>query len=224
MRKVLGKQVYETLQEILHPEHTAIVVVDMQNDLVSLDRPAAKRGAPPPASRQAIGPLQLLLEAGRQAKVPIVYILYTMENNYTSTSPAWIDYSERTSPRTGRAKSGNLEVGFEGTWGQQVVPELAPQSGDFIVRKHRLGGFWGTELNQVLRSNNIETTLITGTATAGCVLDTAIGASAYDYYTVIASDCVAGSADLQESGMTLLEDRYDCILSKEIIGLWSGTV
>jgi ureidoacrylate peracid hydrolase len=224
MRTVLGKHVYEALPEVLLPDHTAIIVVDMQNDLVSIDRPAAKRGAPPPASRQAIGPLQLLLESGRQAKVPIVYIVYTMDTSYASTSPAWIDYSGRISPRTGRTKSGNLEVGLEGTWGQQVIPELAPQAGDFIVRKHRLGGFWGTELDQVLRSNNIETTLITGTATAGCVLDTAIGASAYDYYTVIASDCVAGSMDLQQSGMTLLEDRYDCILSEEIIKLWAGTL
>ena len=46
MREVLGKQVYSTLEEVVDPAHTALIVVDMQNDLVSLDRPSAKPGSP----------------------------------------------------------------------------------------------------------------------------------------------------------------------------------
>jgi nicotinamidase-related amidase len=220
MREAFGKQVFSSLGELVHPSHTAVIVVDMQNDLISLDRPAAERGAPPPACRAIIPALQQLLSAARGASVAVVYVLYTVEESRTSASPAWIDYSLRTSPVTGRNKSSNLEVCFEGTWGQQVVPELAPHASDFIVKKSKLGAFWATDLDQVLRSSGIQTVVITGIATAGCVADTAIGAAACDYYTVYASDCVGGSPELQEVGLALLADRYDDVPSDKLIELW----
>jgi nicotinamidase-related amidase len=223
MREVLGKQVYSTLEEVVDPAHTALIVVDMQNDLVSLDRLSAKPGSPPPSSRRIIPSLQNLIAAGRSAGVRIVYIMVTNDVNRASAAPAWIYYSERESPTHGTFAS-NLKVCVEGTWGQQIIPELEPQSGDFIVEKRRLGGFWKTELDMVLRSNGIESVVVTGTATSGCVYDTAMGAFVYDYYTVIAPDCISGGDGfLHELGMALMLDRFDGPSSEEVITAWAAT-
>ena len=222
MREALGKQVYSTLEEIVGPAHTAIIVVDMQNDLVSMDRPSAKPGAPPPSSRRIISALQNLIAAGREAGVRIVHIMFANDENYAGAAPAWIYYSERESPTHGTFAS-NLKVCFDGTWGQQIIPELAPQPGDFVVKKRRLGGFWKTDLDLVLRSNGIESVVVTGTATSGCVYDTAMGAFAHDYYTVIAPDCIAGGDGfLHEMGMALMLDRFDGPSSEEVITAWAA--
>ena len=222
MKEVLGKQVYSTLEEVVDPAHTALIIVDMQNDLVSLERPSAKPGSPPPSARRIISSLQNLIVAGRSAGVRIVYIMFANDVNHASAAPAWIYYSERESPTHGTFAS-NLTLCVEGTWGQQIIPELEPQPGDFIVEKRRLGGFWKTELDMVLRSNGIESVVVTGTATSGCVYDTAMGAFAHDYYTVIAPDCISGGDGfLHELGMALMVDRFDGPSSEEVITAWAA--
>ena len=222
MKEVLGRPMYTSLEEVVDPAHTALIIVDMQNDLVSLERPSAQPGSPPPSARRIIPPLQTLIAAGREAGVRIVYIMFANDVNRASASPAWIYYSERESPTHGTFAS-NLTVCVEGTWGQQIIPELEPQPGDFIVEKRRLGGFWKTELDMVLRANGIESVVVTGTATSGCVYDTAMGAFAHDYYTVIAPDCISGGDGfLHELGMALMLDRFDGPSSEEVITAWAA--
>ena len=145
-----------------------------------------------------------------------------MESNYASLSPAWIYHSTRQEPRD-NSRRVNLEACMEGSWGAEIIPELSPQPQDFVVRKHRLSGFSKTRLDQILRSNHIQSVIVTGTATGGCVQDTAVDASThFDYYTVIAEDCVTQN-DLSGhvQAMAFLKRRFDIISTDELIGLWS---
>ena len=92
-----------------------------------------------------------------------------------------------------------------------------------MVQKHRLSGFSKTRLDQVLRANGVQSVVVTGTATGGCVQDTAVGASThFDYYTVIARDCVAqNDAPGHELAMGFLERRFDLSDSDEILAVWA---
>ena len=110
----------------------------------------------------------------------IVYIQYTMDTGHALATPAWVHQGGVLEYMGERKRSYRVEMEacFEGTWGWEVIPELAPEPGDVCVRKNNMGGFWGTNLDKVLRGNGIDTVVITGTATHGCVLDTAVGARA----------------------------------------------
>jgi nicotinamidase-related amidase len=220
MRNVFGKLVYDTLEEKLDPTHTAIIVVDMQNDLC---KPRGRSNSPQgPSPNMAIVPaLSNLLRIGRQSGVKLVYIAYAMDPSGASAAPAWIYYCQRKK-REGKSYAMNLEVCLEGTWGQEIIEELSPQPGDIVVTKNRLGGFWNTNLDQTLRANRIKTVVITGTATSGCVLDTAVGAAAHDYYTICASDSIAGG-ESHELGMLHLEDRFDSLSTEEFAEIWKTT-
>ena len=91
-------------------------------------------------------------------------------------------------------------------WGAETVEEIAPQPGDVVVKKHRVSGFIHTSLDQVLRSNGIQSVVVTGTATSGCVLGTALDAQ--------------GAAARNAVGIALMNEGCDMPTSGEIIELW----
>ena len=59
------------------------------------------------------------------------------------------------------------------------------------MKKYRSSGFWGTNLDMLLRSNGIKSIVVTGCTTEGCVESTASDALFNGYYVVLTEDCVA---------------------------------
>ena len=103
------------------------------------------------------------------------------------------------------------------------MPELAPADGDVVVKKYRSSGFWGTNLDMLLRSNGIESVVITGCTTEGCVESTARDALFNDYYVVIVEDCVASDDRAQhEASLLLMRHRFDMAGSEEMLRVWSA--
>jgi ureidoacrylate peracid hydrolase len=56
-----------------------------------------------------------------------------------------------------------------GTWGTEVLPQLAPEEGDLVVAKHHYSGFFETELHAILRERGIDSLVFTGCTTSVCV-------------------------------------------------------
>ena len=111
----------------------------------------------------------------------------------------------------------------EGSSGQELIPELQPKDGELLVKKYRSSGFWGTNLDLLLRSNLIKTVLICGCTTEGCVESTARDALFNDYYVVIAEDCVASDDRAQhDASMLLMRHRFDVAGSDAIIRTWDS--
>jgi len=79
---------------------------------------------------------------------------------------------------------------FEGDSGR-IHPRLGPQPGDIVVTKHRVSAFHGTDLQVVLRAQEIDTLVLLGIATSGVVLSTLLEASDADYRAVVIRDCCA---------------------------------
>jgi nicotinamidase-related amidase len=91
---------------------------------------------------------------------------------------------------------------FQGSSGA-IHPALGPEPADIIVTKHRVSAFVGTDLEMLLRANQIETIILFGIATSGVVLSTLLQASDADYRLVVIADCCADrDVELQR---TLLE-------------------
>jgi nicotinamidase-related amidase len=109
----------------------------------------------------------------------------------------------------------------EGTWGHQIVDELKPQPHDLVVKKHRSSAFVDTELDLLLRSNSVQTVLITGVVTEGCVESTARDASFKDYIVVLLEDCIgSGNPRLHSASLEVMRARFDVYTSQHIIPNW----
>ena len=214
-----GKEMLTTLEELILPHHTALIVVDVQNDFCSpggcFDRLESSNME---MMQPCIDHLVELLEAARRARTMIAYIQATNHPNYIFKSAPSLAYiTESLNP-------DSPQICIDGGWGHQIVDKLKPLPDEFNIRKHRHSSFAGTELDMLLRSNGIKTVIVTGVATERCVLAIVCGAIAHDYYVVVPEDCVASvSIEMHKatllviSGNLLKEGVTD---STQIINAW----
>ena len=168
--------VRSSLADKCSPSVAALVIVDMVNDFVHPRGLTATRGGRSVAAgRAAIEPIRILAAAGRAAAVPVVHVQHSTLRGDASHSGPWVDARRR-------ASYSALDICLDGTWGQQVVDELAPEDGDIVVKKHRYSGFARTELDRVLGERGRETIVVCGVSTNVCVESTARQGFDLDYY------------------------------------------
>jgi ureidoacrylate peracid hydrolase len=97
-----------------------------------------------------------------------------------------------------------------------IVPELTPQSSDMVVTKKRFSGFWGTNLNEVLKARNIELLIFTGGTTTVCVESTLRDAMFVEYNSLALSDCTADiDRELHESALARIELFFGWVCRSE---------
>ena len=221
MIEVNGKEVYTDLAEIVDPRHTALVLVDMQRDFVAPDGLFGTLGIDLSMYDETLPRLAGLLAAARHHGVAVIHVQNTALAEGRSDSPAQVRFNLRMHAAARRG-GPPLTYTVPGTPGHEFVRELAPERSEPVVRKYRSSGFWGTNLDLVLRSNGIKTVVVTGCTTEGCVESTARDAMFCDYYVVVAADCV-GSDDREQhdASMLLMRHRFDLAASDEIMDLWS---
>lgn len=76
----------------------------------------------------------------------------------------------------------------------QIVPELAPAAGELIIRKRQASAFFGSELAGWLAMRRVDTVLVAGCTTSGCVRATVVDACSHNLRTVVVTDCVGDRA------------------------------
>ncbi len=76
----------------------------------------------------------------------------------------------------------------------QIVPEVAPLPGELIVRKRQASGFFATGLADWLASRRVDTVLVAGCTTSGCVRATVVDACSHNFRTIVLTDCVGDRA------------------------------
>ena len=80
---------------------------------------------------------------------------------------------------------------LRGSWGWQIVDELAPQAGERVIQKLRYDGFFGTPLDHELRMKDIKTVIVCGTVANICVLHTAGSAALRGYKVILPVDAIS---------------------------------
>jgi len=119
-----------------------------------------------------------VLGHARRAGLKVIYIVVNFRPGYPEISPRNANFSAVR-------QSGRFIAGA----GTEVHPAVAPQPGDITVIKHRVGAFPGTDLDMILRANDIETIVMFGIATSGVVLSTLRHAADADYRLIVLKDC-----------------------------------
>ena len=222
MITIEGKQVLTELDELVDPAHTALVVVDMQRDFVEPDGLFARLGIDVSMYAGARPRMAALLATARAAGVLVVHLQNTALPGRRSDSPAQLRFNLRMH-RAARLTGPPLRYTVPGTPGHELVPDLAAAPDELVVRKYRSSGFWGTNLDLLLRSNGIRTVVMSGCTTEGCVDSTARDAMFSDYYVVVAEDAVASDdRDQHEAALLLMRHRFDLATVDQVAAVWDA--
>jgi nicotinamidase-related amidase len=162
-----------------------------------------------------------LLGDARRGGVPVIHVQNTALPGRMSDSPAQIRFNLRMHGQA-RRDGPPLTYTLPGTPGHEFVDEARPEPGELVVRKYRSSAFWGTNLPLLLRSNGIETVVIAGCTTEGCVESTARDALFSDHYVVIAEDCVGSDDRAQhDASLLLMRHRFDLATAGQLAAAWA---
>src|SRR5438309_8601695 len=163
----------------IDPKSAAMIVQDLQNDVIIEGGAFADSGAPAHATAQnVVENVQGLAAAARSAGVPVIHVWYIVE--------AGAPGLKQNAPLFEGVKGANALV--RGTWGAAPADGLEPREGDFVVEKMRMNGFYDTKLDTLLRGFGTETLIITGAWTNMSIEHTARHAADAGYEIVVASD------------------------------------
>ncbi len=193
------------LKDKLEPAHTALIVIDVQNDFCSPDGMMAAEGHPLGVVQAMAGRIPGTIAMAREAGVLVIFVrnVYSTATNHY-LSDAWLEQATRR-----RAGSYTTrEVCAEGSFGWEFYQTIAPQPDDPIVTKHRFNAFHNTDLEVILRAKGIRTVALCGVASNVCVETTAREAFIRDYYVVFSSDGTATYDDASHEATLRTIDRF----------------
>lgn len=158
----------------------ALIVIDMEN--YATDRKCPLYGGP--IVMRALRNIGRLLPYVRRKGIPVFYTRIAWEGSY-----------EREMGVMGR-KLPELESVRLGSEWAEIDKRVDPQEGDTVIIKKRFSAFFGTNLLGMLVSGGIDTLILTGHSTSGCVRSTAIDATSLGFRVVVPEECVGDRADL----------------------------
>ncbi|MFT3852878.1 MAG: isochorismatase family cysteine hydrolase [Ilumatobacteraceae bacterium] len=172
---------------------TAVVIVDMQNDFCHPDGWLASIGVDVTPARQPIAPLAAALPALRTAGALIVWLNWGTRPDRANLPPGVLHVYDPDGIGVGIGSTAptGAPVLERGSWGAALVDELTVEPGDVAVDKHRMSGFWDTELDSVLRTRDVATVVLAGVNADQCVLATLIDAACAGYDVVMTTDASA---------------------------------
>jgi ureidoacrylate peracid hydrolase len=209
-----------TLSEKVRASHTALIVIDMQNDFCASDGFVAKGGRDVSHVQQMAKRLPALIEHARGAGVLVVFVrcAYSTDDN-CYLSDVWLEQAAR---RQGGGYT-LTPVCQDGTSGGEYYGCIRPAAGDIVVTKHRYSTFHGTDLDMILRSHGVRTVVLTGVSTHVCVETAAREAFVRDYYTVVVGDGSAAYSQQEHETALKLVDRFfgEVTSIDDIRPLWS---
>jgi maleamate amidohydrolase len=160
-------------------EKPAIIVVDMVRAFVENRQPFGFGRTGAPCARA----IRRLLDVARPLKVPVFYTTIGISSRE-------IEYLVPEGSRKPKAFR-NLD-----RESNEIVEELAPRAGEIVLEKTGPSGFFATPLTALLNRIRVDTLIVTGMVTSGCVRATAVDAFAYEFGAIVPVECVADRSQI----------------------------
>ncbi|MBA2715141.1 MAG: isochorismatase family protein [Rubrobacteraceae bacterium] len=151
-----------------------------------------------------ISEIQKLLGAARQAEIPIVFTTVAYRESDKLTAAAFID------------KVPALLTLEAGTRWAEIDPRIAPEKTEPVLNKLFASGFFGTGLSSLLTAAGVDTLIITGASTSGCVRATAVDALQYGFRPVVPREAVGDrNEQAHEANLYDVDAKYGDVVSVE---------
>jgi gluconolactonase len=168
----------ETLK--LDPKRTAMLIQDLQNDVMIEGGAFADSGAPEHAKEQnVVENVKALADAFRKAGGHVIHVWYIVEEGAPGL--------KLNAPLFQGVKDANALV--RGTWGAAPADGLEQQPGDHVVEKMRMSGWQGSRLETLLAGLGVDTIVVTGAWTNMSIEHTARTGADKGFEMVVPEDC-----------------------------------
>jgi gluconolactonase len=164
----------------LDPRRCALIIQDLQNDVIGEGGAFAASGAPAHAKAQnVVENVRRLAQAARARGVIVIHVWFVVEPGapgMTLNAPLFEGVVDN-------------KAMVRGGWGAAPVSGLEPQASDFVVEKMRMSAWEGTRLETILRSAGRDMIIVTGAWTNMSIEHTARTGADKGYFMVVPEDC-----------------------------------
>lgn len=199
----------------LNSKTSALIIQDLQNDVIIGGGAFADSGAPAHAkSQNVVANAARMAAAARAAGTAVIHVHYIVE-------PGAPGLKLNAPLFQGVKESGAL---VRGTWGAAAADGVVPQDGDYVVEKMRMNGFHDTNLETILIGLGVDTIIISGAWTNFSVEHTARHGADAGYRAVVVTDGTSTINDeWQHAGLNFaLENIAERVLTDEIVAALGG--
>ena len=178
-------------------QRCGLILVDFVNGFVDIDQ----LGGPHiEAAAKASVPL---LAAFRAKGLPVAHTRVVFEADGSNFNV----FARRVKP---------LQKLTETAQGSQIVPQLQPVAGEWVIRKQTASAFFNTGLADWLHFQSVDTLVVTGCTTSGCVRATVVDAVQHNFRTVVLSDCVGDRAlGPHDANLFDMRQKYADIMTRD---------
>jgi len=203
---------------------SAVIVIDMQNDFGTEGCMFHRAGIDISMIKRAVGPTGKVLAAARESGIPVIYLKMAFKPDLSDAGPVDSpNYARHQLLGVGsvmQAPDGReSRVLVRDTWNTDVVSELTPEPADVVLYKHRLSGFFETDLDTVLKRLGAKHLIVTGCTTGTCVESTIRDAMFRDYSCVLLEDCTG-----EPIGHDIDRSNHDAsLLSIQVLLGWTSS-
>jgi ureidoacrylate peracid hydrolase len=201
-----------TLAEKADPQHSALLVIDVQNDFVATGGFFDQVGGDVHIlQEQRVPRILRLIDAARQAGMLVIFVR------------AIYDPDVLSGPMRERNARLNMELPrcISGSWGAEFY-QVKPLPGEPVIIKHRYSAMVGTPLLDLLEQRGVRSLLLSGVATDTCVESAGRDAYFSDYYVTLVEDCCGGASE-EDHRLALKRFNRDyglVVNSSDIISVW----
>ena len=184
----------------------AVLIVDAQEHFVGTKEPILDSIRAYPTSvgleaLAAVAQIVKLLEAARRLQVPILYSMSGFERG----EERYDSFSRKRSVQDVTHGVPSIDV--------PIVADIAPRSGEVVIRKRYPSAFFGTPLISFLHAGGIDTLLLAGFTTGGCVRATCVDAMSYNFNVGIVADGCADRLQIaHEASLLDMDMKYGDVL------------
>ncbi len=188
-------------------ERPALLVIDVTVGFVGGRGAGARSNETNPdscgeAGWQAIEQLALLLAGARAAEIPIIYTRGLDPTPDPIGAGRWADKNSRWFAEGRRTDA------------LEIVPEIAPEGEELVLDKARPSAFFGTPLLSLLIDYGVDSLLVCGTTTSGCVRATVLDAFSLNYRVSVVEECTFDRIEASHAvGLLDMDLKYADVVS-----------
>lgn len=196
--------------QLLRRTRSALVIVDGQNRFLFDD------AGRPAATASVLPHMQELLGVARELGFGRCFVkVGDASLGATGDEASWVrrlgDINPMVRSRTSITPS---------EWGYEIAADIKPEYGEAVFTKHRFSAFYETGLELFLRANGVETIVLAGVASYGCLLPSVTDAACRGFFPVVAAEAIAGADPVLHQAATTLMGPEVLLGTSEVVAAW----
>ncbi|MFC7216116.1 isochorismatase family protein [Saliphagus sp. GCM10025334] len=186
-------------EDIGFGDRPAVVVVDLQTAFTDPSCPLGSN------LDTEVAETETLVRAARRARLPVFFTITKYRDDLRDGGP----FAEKIS---------SADALCEGSGWTDIDPRLSVMDEDMVIDKRQPSAFFETKLDSVLTHEGVDTVVVAGATTSGCVRATVVDACSNGYRTIVAKDCVGDRAtEPHEANLFDMDAKYADVLSLDAV-------